>query len=439
MKTSICIILILFANFASGQKTSAFKYTKVYFKNEWKFIGEDGNFLLDKELANNTIENLCIPNGLVITSDGNKYGFMALSGKQIIANMYDLVSCFQFGLAAVKINQKWGLIDTNNKFIIEPIYDLIGSISSDSVIPVINNGKLGLFDINGKVISDFKHSWFPYYNENIIPPIFSNGLLPVFKPDSSFNILNWKLGYINTQGILKINAEFGWRGTLPYFINERANVTKNDVPIIIDTSGNEIISSIRNGLYFSEDGYSVFTIENGKQGIIDKNGQIILEPKYMNIKPFSEDLAALEIEQNGEGGVISAFVNKKGEFVFDKKFGFIHSFNEGLAAVEINGKWTYIDKSGNFIVKPQFDAADYFSEGLGMIGIKKGKRIKFGFINKEGKVIIEPIFDEVNEFRLGLAPVKVGNKFGYINNKGEMVIKPKFQNAHSFIEEIITD
>ncbi|MFC3811424.1 WG repeat-containing protein [Lacihabitans lacunae] len=436
---NILIIIFLFLEFKStAQKISTFRYSKVYFNDEWRFIDQKGDFFLEKEIGKDKIENLCVSNGLAITFDGTKYGFMDFNGIQIVPNMYEDVSCFQFGFASAKINQRWGLIDMANIFVIDPKYDLIGPVGVDGVVPVVNNEKLGLIDTKGYIISDFKYSWFPNITPQIIPPIFTNGLLPIFKPDSIQNFLNWKLGYIDSKGNLKINTDFEFRGTLPYFFNGRANVAKNGVQVVIDTLGNVIpTSKLNNKAILFHEGFSTIADENGKQGIINDNGQIILDPIYNGVNPFSEEFAAIQIGLNNTGGVISAFVNKKGEFVFDKKFGLIRDFNEGFAAVEVNGKWTYIDNKGNYLIEPQFDVTDFFSEGLGMFGVKKGKNLKFGFLNNMGKVVIEPIYNEVKDFKFGLAPVKVGNKFGFINNKGEMVIKPKFQNAFSFIEEEI--
>ena len=53
------------------------------------------------------------------------------------------------------------------------------------------------------------------------------------------------------------------------------------------------------------------------------------------------------------GGV--GFIDKTGMVVIPPKFDEVNPFSEGLAAVQIEGKWGFIDKTGNMVIRPQFD------------------------------------------------------------------------------------
>ncbi|APA52029.1 hypothetical protein BLD35_02145 [Campylobacter coli] len=64
---------------------------------------------------------------------------------------------------------------------------------------------------------------------------------------------------------------------------------------------------------------------------------------------FSEGLAKVELNRK------YGFMDKNGKIVIEPKFDGVGNFSEGLAAVGLNGKWGFIDKNGEFAIKPKFD------------------------------------------------------------------------------------
>ncbi|HEE9620303.1 TPA: WG repeat-containing protein, partial [Campylobacter coli] len=53
------------------------------------------------------------------------------------------------------------------------------------------------------------------------------------------------------------------------------------------------------------------------------------------------------------------FMDKNGKIVIEPKFDSISSFREGLAKVGLNGKYGLIDKSGKIVIEPKFDDIRY--------------------------------------------------------------------------------
>ena len=181
---------------------------------------------------------------------------------------------------------------------------------------------------------------------------------------------------------------------------------------------------------------------NGKYGFIDKTGKVVIEPKFDAVSDFSEDLAAVRIENNLWG-----FIDKSGNWTIKPQFSWAYNFSEDLARVQVNGdkygdygKWGFIDKSGKFIIEPQFEdkltgvaeASQGFHEGLAMIEVNYLK----GFINKEGKIVIKPQFRYGYHFVDGLACVtkELNSKWGYIDKSGKWTIPPKFEDASSLVK-----
>jgi len=216
----------------------------------------------------------------------------------------------------------------------------------------------------------------------------------------------------------------------------------------------------------------------GKDGFIDRDGQIVIEPTYEKAYPFTDGLAA--VQKQGAWG----FIDTKGRVVIEPRFVMVGSFSDGLATFRekwLTDPWGYIDKTGKVVIKPQFDCAEQFRNGVARVGFETfqskllsriadvgiqcdhrfidrngkflpepspmhyatgepGELIPFtkngltGYLNVKGKVVIEPKFQVAFAFSDGLARVCKGGQVGYIDNRGEWVIPPRFQYAKDFSE-----
>ena len=163
-------------------------------------------------------------------------------------------------------------------------------------------------------------------------------------------------------------------------------------------------------------------------GYIDETDTYVIEPKFQDAMPFSENgLAAVAVSDKW------GYIDKTGAFVIEPQFDRAKSFSEnGLAAVEVSGKWGYIDESGVLVIESQFDRARSFSvNGLAAVSLDGDK---WGYIDETGAFVIEPQFEDVFSFSVnGPAPVSLnGDKWGYIDETGAFVIEPKFDRAMPF-------
>lgn len=84
------------------------------------------------------------------------------------------------------------------------------------------------------------------------------------------------------------------------------------------------------------------------------------------------------------------FVNDKGEWVVKAKYDEVKPFSEDLAAVRKKDKWGFIFESGKWAIKPRFSKVTSFSEGkAGVVWLKKSNGL-WGFIDRQGLPIIAP-------------------------------------------------
>ena len=216
--------------------------------------------------------------------------------------------------------------------------------------------------------------------------------------------------------------------------------------------------------------------ENGQYGYMNKNGEVVISPRYDRAGYFSEGLACVKID--GKLG----FIDKSGNNMIEPQFDRCYDFNEGYALVfekhkqllidktgktiySIHGdkgdlcefhegyarvstwhiwfgkvmyKYKYIDYSGRTVLKVKHSFAGYcFSDGLAVFfditneldhACCRIHGYKEGYIDKTGRMIIEPKFYFADDFKEGLALVQetYDGKYGFIGTTGEFVIEPQF-------------
>jgi hypothetical protein len=226
-------------------------------------------------------------------------------------------------------------------------------------------------------------------------------------------------------------------------------------------------------------------VQNGKYGFIDHKGKIVIQPQFIWADDFWRGLGSVyvcgryvSIDSSGkllplrvavEGRLEPkhedqkvGFVDEHGEFKINPTFDDALPFSDGLAAIQINKKWGFIDAVGHQIIQPKFSNAYYFREGVGIAQLpdsgdvlidKSGKVLameygfvdvvsngrvpatrdgKNGYLDLRGEVVIPLVYDDGRSFSDGLAAVKKENKWGYVDRDGRTVIPFDFDEAGQF-------
>ncbi len=145
---------------------------------------------------------------------------------------------------------------------------------------------------------------------------------------------------------------------------------------------------------------------DGKQFFIDKNGNKVLEPECDNCisgDKFSDGLIKITINRK------DGYMNKEGVIIIKPKYEFAQDFSEGVARVstfnEYDNSTHFIDKTGKVILT-MHDLPNNYSDGLARV-YTFGTVLKSHYINKKGDIIIEQMPYYTGDFSEGLAPVAV--------------------------------
>jgi hypothetical protein len=161
-----------------------------------------------------------------------------------------------------------------------------------------------------------------------------------------------------------------------------------------------------------------------KEGLIDINGKVIIEPIYDEISGYFIN-GFMRVRNNGKAGII----NEKGEIVIPIDYDNVLDYKNDMFTAEKSNKWGIIDIENNIIIPFEYRRIRHFEDDLALI-TNKGT----GYINKEQKIVIEPqnSFNLSGDFYNGLALVKKDKKYGFINKENEIVIPIIYDNALPF-------
>jgi WG containing repeat len=169
------------------------------------------------------------------------------------------------------------------------------------------------------------------------------------------------------------------------------------------------------GPYESGGNNHIQIIVNGKFGITDKSGKIIVEPIYDNARLFSEGLSTVQL------GNKYGLINEKGNFVLPmQEMKYLGRLCNGLVSFCISDKYGFLDKTGQEKIKPQFELTSEFSERLCWVQNEKGLH---GYIDTLGRLVIPYTFQNAYDFLRGQAVVQLNGVWGVIDKTGKFVEK----------------
>lgn len=187
--------------------------------------------------------------------------------------------------------------------------------------------------------------------------------------------------------------------------------------------------------------YFVF-IENEKQGVIDKQGNLVIDCKYEEVYiPNNNIDVFMCVDENNK----ALFLNSKSEILYKdfENVSILVKSNTNFETEEVlkyqkDSKFGLIDFEGNIITENIYEDIESLTYKPGCLLIKKDG--KFGVINLKGKEIIEPIYDvivgdgyvskEGSYSETGFivtTKTESGNLLGYKDKKGKTILENEFE------------
>ena len=377
-----------------------------------------------------------------------KFALYTSEGKRLL-NDLDSIKRIQSSLFIITKNKLKGVYSGKGEEVIPMKYNRMEAFGN-FFWKVFLNGKQGIYTFDGKKVLPTKYEEIIYlYRDWNLDPDF------VVKEKG-------KYGMFNAKGDCMIQPEYDevkYADQHKIFIkgNEKGYLMKHKQTLI---KGITIKDKITNWIKQNGDSksinYYIFEDKNGKNGLLDIEGNVLVSPQYESMAPYynisSGTTDYLVVQHNSLFGVISlsneilvplkykSFANiyirdhivledEEGYMLYSLKdnsifhslhFDHIKESSGPYALIKKEGKAAFLNKVTLELVFPfkYEDISESTEDSLFTVSLNG----KYGLVDKTDKVFIPCIYDEPlypscgNKF-----VVKKDNQYGIINLKNEII------------------
>ena len=377
-----------------------------------------------------------------------KFALYTSEGKRLL-NDLDSIKRIQSSLFIITKNKLKGVYSGKGVEVIPMKYNRMEAFGN-FFWKVFLNGKQGIYTFDGKKVLPTKYEEIIYlYRDWNLDPDF------VVKEKG-------KYGMFNAKGDCMIQPEYDevkYADQYQIFIkgNEKGYLMKHKQTLI---KGIRIKDKITNWIKQNGDSksinYFIFEDKNGKNGLLDIEGNVLVSPQYESMAPYynisSGTTDYLVVQHNSLYGVISlsnevitplkyksysniyirdhiTLEDEEGYMLYSLKdnsifhslhFDHIRESSGPYALIKKEGKAAFLNKVTLELVFPfkYEDISESTEDSLFTVSLNG----KYGLVDKTDKVFIPCIYDEPlypscgNKF-----VVKKDNQYGIINLKNEII------------------
>ncbi len=409
--------------------------------------------------------------------DSYLYGILDDRSKSVVPTKYDRIESLNDHLYEVHLNDKIAVFNTDGDNLTDFILDSVKVYDSNYVI-TFQNGKWGLVSTEGQTVV------LPCY-KNIR---FENGVI------RGQNFRKWKAFNHSRQLIRSYHYDqIQPKGSSIY------RVTVGDAEALI-YENDSLLTPFANFEIQAQFDNWIMVKKQGKSGIMDLNGKMLLDPVYDSIK-YENKVFLVKTRTDGERGW--SMVNGSGTIKTDQVYQDISWLGDSFFEAKRDGYWGILNSQGKEIIFCKYDSIIQYTEGkllvkfLGEDGIlnldgsweilpnqkdieivdpmrylvrspygsyvayypdtkdfsaeyflykyedrylEKTLDLKYGLLNESGKRIIRPEFDTISNLQEDTIYYAKSEKgYSFITKSGEILIEhdDRFQEIRNMAEEFI--
>lgn len=212
-----------------------------------------------------------------------------------------------------------------------------------------------------------------------------------------------------------------------------------------------VIVSIVNVIKNGEDkkkvkSYSYYTVyENGKFGVINNEGETVINPEYTEIVLIPNKDVPMFIctyDLNDQDGTYKTkVINQKNEEIFKEysKVEAIDNFDskqniwyeDDVLRVEKDGKYGLINFEGKEVLPCDYDEITALKGVTNNLLVKKDGKV--GLVNEKGQTIVNTEYKDIKTLKEGYKNeyiiVNDNNQYGIISTTGTVIIEPKYEDV----------
>lgn len=361
-----------------------------------------------------------------------RWGLIDNNGNEKLPLEYDIDDDVVNGHIKIGLNGRRGFLDLTGHMLLEPTYNSIENFVDGLAIVTKNhyyddNKK---FQLYGVINSSF---------EEIIPCIYKE-----LEYEKESGLIKTDVGYKTTDGryIADYNGKYifidkKYKYCKSFINNCAISVTVDNGSVfygLINSKSEDIIPPIFKGLQQVGEGIYRFKL-NGKYGLADVKGRILLPNAYDGIGKFVDDLALMVVHdgpEENDNNKLYGYVDLKGSIVLPAEYKFISKRHNEFSIVMRYNVWGFFSYLSHEITI--IENAMYLGRvGDGLYKFKIDN--KYGLVDAKGNVLLPNAYDGIGKFVEDLALLVVKddqgmdekNKlYGYVDSKCSIVLPPKY-------------
>lgn len=250
-----------------------------------------------------------------------------------------------------------------------------------------------------------------------------------------------KWGVIDNNGNIVLNCEYDSMIIIPdksqdvFVVVDGINYdTEKYTTRIIDEKGNIIIEGYSDAMPLENSNSNESWYEenilrysmNGKYGLLDFRGNVIVTAIYDKIEVVPGIKKSLYVEKDGKKGLINSTT---GEVIIEPQYTEIVSCTDkhetGYIVKNDNNKYGLIMTDKNQILECKYDEIKHVASDTYYCA-REGQKLEI--INTLGQVILDKNFDDVAELNADNFVIIKDGKYGVISASGDTIIEAKYED-----------
>jgi hypothetical protein len=170
-------------------------------------------------------------------------------------------------------------------------------------------------------------------------------------------------------------------------------------------------------------------VNNDKENLIDKNGNLLLD-KFVDViisNKITNNCIIIRV-----GKKYNIVNTKNGEFLSNNWFDGVSDFYCGNALIKMRNKYNFISAENKLLSPSQwFDNAEDFKNGFARVWLNR----KVNFIKNDGSYLSDVWFDNLDSFKNGVAGYQLSHRFNFIDTTGKVLLNKDIIDFGEYINK----
>ncbi len=384
-----------------------------------------------------------------------KYGLLNINGDEITDPIFDEISSMTYkeGMFLVKQNDKLGVINQNGVFVIEPEYD---NITADNYYDVETKYQRTGFIVCKIEENGYRYGYINYKGDMILKPEFSEvERVTELEDEKNVYLVAYKDGQAGLLRDKKVILNYEYESISYNAYNDVFVVQRNGKQGIVDREGETKLDTKYTEITFG--GIYVNAQEDGQSKVLDLNGNEVTNG-YISSMPTKDGAHSIVYGEDE----IYKIIDNSGNVVVDKNYTYIEELDNNYFIVANYNNNGIIDLTGKSVIDLRYSSI-FKLDGTELIQANDASTNTISLINKnmeivvtmaEAEIEVEDSYvklyseDEIKYFDLTgkeltaqevfpnhqLFAKKINDKWGFVDKDGNLQVQNEYDLVTDFNE-----